>query len=148
MKVFGFFPSSFVGLSRHGRSKVKPINVLICSCSLFLFVFFAFKVTNRPLKVFNESSLLIKAWDILTKLETLCHIPLVCYQILNRKNILKFLKTIETVDEEVKVKVCEKMLIANFLFIFRQKLLTSMSISNCTNGLLLVQFSLLLLFLF
>lgn len=101
-KLLGIFPMSFEGPARKGLLKVKWQNVFISFCLVLVTVSLFTMRFSFDLTFAKNSEILAKAWDIMTDVEILSYFLLFCYQIFKRKNILKFMKTIQSIDDEVE----------------------------------------------
>lgn len=101
-KYLGVFPMSFHGHTRKGILKVEWSDVIISCFSLI--TLFCVVALNLALKgtLMDDTLILARAWKILLNLEFLSYTFLFAYQLQKRRNVLKFLKCIEVIDEEVR----------------------------------------------
>lgn len=96
---------SFEGPARQGLFKTNWFGVT-SSCCCFVFLSF---VTVEHFTVGNDftsnfSKLLDVASNIALTIELFSYIFLLFYQICNRKKVLRFLKLIEDIDDEVRIR--------------------------------------------
>lgn len=98
----GLFPLSFEGSAAKGILNLRKINLVFVCASLFtLICFIAINVVNKSFVV-NNSALLVEAWNICVIAELLSFLYLFVYQNCKRDSVVKFLKEIHEVDEDVK----------------------------------------------
>ena len=101
-KVFGLFPMSFEGRARKGVLKVHwhDLLMLFISSSIHIALFMTMTTSYKTPE--RTSIILSHGWKILSNCGVFFGPIHFCYQIYNRKNILKILISIQNVDKEVK----------------------------------------------
>lgn len=101
-KILGLFPLSFDGPERKGFLKIK-LSGLVFSCFSCLFLVYITWANLTFMKLLtNESVILVNAWNIAKTIETLVLFYLFGYQAFKCKNVLKFLRIVEGIDESVR----------------------------------------------
>ena len=101
-KVFGLFPMSFEGRARKGVLKVHWHDLLMLFISLSIHIGFIITMTTSYKTVERTSKILTYGWNIFQDCGMFMYPIHHCYQVYNRKNILKILISIQNVDKEVK----------------------------------------------
>lgn len=101
MKVSGLFPMSFVGSPQKGNLKVRPSNVILTSVSFTILI--CSTALSMVWESFGQSysSLLLKSWNFIIKIELFSMVFLFGVQIHKRNFMLKFLEQVELADSKV-----------------------------------------------
>jgi hypothetical protein len=97
--LLGLFPMSFDGPARKGSFKTKWHDVILV-VAFGIFQVFIIR-TNLTLDLWAPNVIIQFAWAVTRNFEGFSYVLLFWYQIWNRKNIVKFLRIIDTVDQKV-----------------------------------------------
>lgn len=106
LRFIGFFPASQEKPFHKGLFKVK-LNGVISSCTFFSLLIYLIVSINQQSRFLppNFSEISFQAYFLTKNFELFSFIFLLIYQATKWKNILKFLQSIQEIDDEVRFNI-------------------------------------------
>lgn len=101
--TLGLFPMNFEGPARKGLLRLSYRGIVFACCSLLFVIYLVVGNILKPRRSLRDDpSFLEKILESSLYIELFSYIHLILYQMVKRHNIVRFLKLIDKVDEEVR----------------------------------------------
>ena len=99
--IFGIFPMSFEKNSINGVLKVTWHGLVNSVLSMMLVIYIVASPMSFDFVFFQRSKILMISWTFIDYSDTISCLIIFCCQLYKSKNIFKFLKVIDSIDQEV-----------------------------------------------